>query len=234
VLSPLLLRPCTVHVWQAAADQIPPGALDLLDADERARADRFRRPADCARFAASHAALRRVLARYTDAEPAALRFETLSQGKPVLVREAGAPDLRFSLSHSGRFALVAVGRGQEVGVDIEAERPLPDLLRLAERVASADERGLLARLDEPERSRAFFRLWVAKEAVLKAQGTGLHADPRRLPLRRLDTDHPEPDESSLRGTWALRMLDAPSGYRAALAAEAPLRQIARYLLPSVA
>ena len=225
------LRPETVYVWQADASQVPAGAHDVLSAEERARAGRFRRLADRTRFTASHAALRQILARYAGTAADALVFETRPQGKPALVRLPGSPDLRFSLSHSGSFALVALSLGREVGVDVEQERPLPDLLRLAQRVASPDELGVLARLDGLARQRAFFRLWVAKEAVLKAQGTGLHADPRRLSLHAFQTDQLRLDEATARNGWALAMLGAPPGYRAALAAATPLRSVSRHLLP---
>ncbi|MGC1853430.1 MAG: hypothetical protein WA687_13430, partial [Solirubrobacterales bacterium] len=81
--------------------------------------------------AASHRALRRVLAHYLDADPGEIELRTGEYGKPALA-DPGAP-LRFNLSHSSGAALIAVACGREVGIDIERIRPRHDLLRLAER-----------------------------------------------------------------------------------------------------
>jgi phosphopantetheinyl transferase len=59
--------------------------------------------------------------------------------------------LRFSLSHSGGLALIAVTAGREVGVDIECAR---------ERYTAE-----------------FLRAWVAHEAVVKCRGVGLATPP---------------------------------------------------------
>ena len=218
-------HPADVHVWQAEVGDAPPEAYAVLSADEQARADRFRRPADRTRFAASHAALRHILAAYLPdgPHPSALRFRVAEQGKPHLVVSSGAPDLRFSLAHSGGLALVAVALGREVGVDVELERALPDVLRLASRVAAAHEQEALRLLDERAQARAFFELWVAKEAVLKARGTGLHADPRQVLLDGLSSGTVRlrsdglGDGLSDGAAWALRLVEVREGYRAAVA-----------------
>ena len=217
-------HPADVHVWQADVGDASPEAYAVLSPDEQARADRFCRPADRTRFAASHAALRQILAAYLPdgPHPSALRFRVAEQGKPQLVMPSGAPDLRFSLAHSGSLALVAVALGREVGVDVELERPLPDVLRLAGRVAAPHEQEALQRLDARARVRAFFQLWVAKEAVLKARSTGLHADPRRVLLDGLGTGAVRLRDAGLDGglgdsaAWALHPVDVQEGYRAAV------------------
>ena len=223
--------PGEVQVWQADVSAADAHAYALLSPDEQARADRFRRAPDRARFIASHAVLRRVLARYTPDEPADLRFGIAEQGKPFLLAPDGTPDLRFSLAHSGGLALVAVAAGQEVGVDVEAERPLPDVLRLARRVAAPHEHDALAACDADEQRRAFFRLWVAKEAVLKARGTGLHADARQVLLSSLSEGTVGLRSAGAPGVWTLRTLDTSAGYHAALASEGSIRSVLRQAAP---
>src|SRR5208282_3845449 len=56
--------------------------IALLDADEQTRAGRFVFERDRRRFINAHAALRRILAGYLGADPAALRFEIANGGKP--------------------------------------------------------------------------------------------------------------------------------------------------------
>ena len=224
--------PGEVQVWQADVSAADAHAYALLSPDEQARADRFRRAPDRARFVASHAALRHVLARYVGIRPVDLRFGVAELGKPFLLALDGAPDLRFSLAHSGALALVAVAVGQEVGVDVEAERPLPDVLRLARRVAAPHEREALAACDADEQRRAFFRLWVAKEAVLKARGTGLHADARQVLLSSLSEGAVGLRSAGAPGQWTLRTLDTFEGYHAALASGGAIRSVVRQTAPS--
>ncbi len=60
-----------------------------------------------------------------------------------------------------------------VGVDVERVRPRPRALALARSRLHPKEADALAAVPDAERDEAFARLWTAKEAVLKARGTGL-------------------------------------------------------------
>ncbi len=100
-------------------------------------------------------------------------------------------DVPVSVSRSGPHLLTAVAPGAvAVGVDVEAiaaiERSWPDsVLAPGERAETPEERA---------------RMWVAKEAILKAAGVGLS---RPMDQVRV-ADHP------------ITRLDAPPGYAAAL------------------
>jgi len=113
-----------------------------------------------------------LLAAYAGPDaPAVARGE---HGKPHF--PAPFDTLGFNWSHSGDRALFAVGRGSEafeLGVDIERVRPRPRALELATRFFAPDETATLAALPEARRLNGFLRLWTAKEAVLKANGSGL-------------------------------------------------------------
>ena len=82
-------------------------------------------------------------------------------GKPYF---KGSP-LRFSLAHSGPYAVCAVS-GSDIGVDIETPREGSE--RLAARFFAADENRLVAESPQPDRE--FCRLWVLKESLIKARG----------------------------------------------------------------
>ena len=82
----------------------------------------------------------------------------------------------FSISHCKEAIAVAVC-DEPVGIDIESIRHADD--SLIERVMSEDERSLI-RAKRPkangeclEADRLFTRLWTQKEAIVKAQGTGI-------------------------------------------------------------
>jgi 4'-phosphopantetheinyl transferase len=156
-----------VVVWWAepVAPEDAAGLVALLDADERARLDRFRRAADRARYLAAHALARLGLAELTGKPAAALEFDRTCRcgeqhGKPVL---PGGPG--FSLTHAGELVGVAVHPDGAVGLDVERERALDDLVAMAAHVCSPAETVPYAA--------AFFVLWTRKEALLKAIGTGL-------------------------------------------------------------
>lgn len=108
------------------------------------------------------------------ADAAIIRTE---YGKPLL-REY--PLWQFSLSHSGDWAVCALAKAP-IGIDVQQRRPV-DVLALAERFFAPQEAALLRSLPESEQNRAFFRLWTAKESILKAQGSGLSGGLNRVPI----------------------------------------------------
>jgi 4'-phosphopantetheinyl transferase len=160
-------------VWSAAVDRRPDQLawLDrLLAPEERARAGRFRFARDGTRFAARRAIRRWVLAGYLGTDPASLAFAAGPHGKPAL---AGERELTFSDSESGGLALIAVATRARVGVDLERVRPLPGATRVMERLGTPADRAAFESLRPEDRERGFFRWWTAKEALVKALGTGL-------------------------------------------------------------
>lgn len=92
-------------------------------------------------------------------------FFTDACGKPHA--QNGVP---FNLSHSGDWALLAVGE-QEIGCDIEQIR-LTNTLRLGKTVFTDAEMAALRQ--SPERLGTFFTFWTKKEALLKCMGKGFH------------------------------------------------------------
>jgi 4'-phosphopantetheinyl transferase len=195
----------------------------LLSADERHKAARFRFAHDQLRYSVAHAFVRHVLGAYLGVAPLALTFGVGEYGKPHLIRQAGQPDLRFNLSHSHDRALLAVALGREVGVDVEFARPLDDADLIATSFFSLAERATLQTLPEEEKAAAFYRCWSRKEAVIKVMGLGLS-----MPLDGFDVTL-APDAPALlvavrgtaadRGPWTLYDLPALAGFASALAVE---------------
>ncbi|GAA1678671.1 hypothetical protein GCM10009830_27260 [Glycomyces endophyticus] len=151
----------------------------VLDAAEATRAAGFARRLDRERYTVAHVMLRLLLGAYLGCTPGAVRLVREPcpvcggpHGRPAV---AGAPRLHFSLSHGGSFAMAAFAT-EPVGVDVEpvpGEAAVRDLLGCL----SAVERREFAALAPADRPAAFARAWVRKEARLKADGTGLAADP---------------------------------------------------------
>ena len=210
-----------VRIWLVDLDADDTTASRaLLSPDETARAERFVFDHHRRRFVAGRAGLRRILADELDAAPAALSFTYNTSGKPEL--NQGAPLVRFNVSHSDRYALVAMTTAGAVGVDIEKTRPIADVLRLARTAFSSNELETLTALPANAQEAAFFAGWTRKEAYIKARGDGLRMlgdfdvaltpeEPVRL--KRVEGDAAEP------ARWTLVSLTPVPGYAAALCVE---------------
>ena len=145
----------------------------FLDERELARAGRFRFERDRKRFAFFRAAIRLILGRYVGRPPRELRFAYSPEGKPSLAGRPADDFLEFNLAHSEDVALLAVGRGRRIGVDLERIRDERDTDEIAERFFSRDEVRALRALAPDQRRKAFFSCWTRKEAYVKARGDGL-------------------------------------------------------------
>ncbi len=206
----------------------------LLAEDERVRADRFHFTRDRARFVVGRGHLRLLLGERVGLPPASIRFGTGPHGQPFL-EDGSREGVRFSVSHSGGLALIALTQGQPIGVDVERIRENADLAGLAERFFAAEERDALYAQEAGDRRAWFFQQWTAKEAVLKAVGLGLtgglasivvRADGAGLAVIRSRLAAVEPR------AWTLAPLAVPDGYVATLAVRGVRARAACRWLPS--
>lgn len=181
-----------VDVWLVSLDGNPAqksqdDPASVLSPDEKLRAARFRFEADRSRWVLARSALRTILSDYTGIPPAEMTFVFGPHGKPALATSA---DVEFSLSHAGAWAMVAVTRGVQVGIDIERVRDNVDMAALLRRLGVPDV---------PEDRISLFRAWNRREAMTKAMGGALLDSPT--------------------GNFGMYDLEAPEGYSAALALE---------------
>ena len=214
VVAPLDLHP---EACRAAEAHLTPG--------ERARADRFRRECDRRRFVVARARLRELLAERLDTSPRAVQLTYGRAGKPALGPRHQCAGLRFNVSHCGDVLAVAIVDGCEVGIDIEAVRPLPDADDIAAIVFSAHERTEYRALPPAAKFCGFFNGWTRKEAFVKAIGDGLG-----YPLDQFDVSL-SPDrparllrvggEDADRSPWTLRAFDPAPGMVGAIVVGAP-------------
>ena len=172
-----------VHVWGFLLDadaETMRWARRCLSLDETERADRLVSERRRQEFILAHAALRMVLSGYCGRKPHELLLQRTRAGKPVLQSaDAGLDAIRFNLTHSHGRALIAVAKSRDVGIDLEKVRTEVDVVSLARRFLSHQEQAAIERLETARRHEQFLRLWVGREAALKAEGTGV-----TLPLNR--------------------------------------------------
>lgn len=149
-----------------------------LSPDEERRAARLAFERDRARYFAAHRALRRLLMAHAGLDAPSVVFTAGLFGKPAL---AGAPDWRFSLADCEDVALIGIAGGaDDVGVDIERLRPVPDRFDLAAGLFTTAEQAELEATPPLRRDGAFLRGWTRKEACLKAIGSGLALEARHV------------------------------------------------------
>jgi len=200
------------------------GDVDLLAPDELERAGRFHFTVDRDRYVAGRARLRRYLSARTGVAADRVELRVGPQGKPTLAVDAL---LKFNLSHSGGWAVLALSDGPVVGIDIEDEQAGIAEERIAKYFFARAEADHLESLPPEQRDRAFFECWTRKEAYLKGKGGGLS-----LPLdgfevafgpgrkAQLLSATEDPDDTR---AWTLVDLTqyVPDGFVAALAVQAP-------------
>jgi 4'-phosphopantetheinyl transferase len=229
---PAALRAGAIDLWQVdlSAD-LPLSAATVLSADERERAACLHFSEHRRRWTASRVALRTILAGYGSITPRDLIFAAGPYGKPSL---SGTPDLRFNLSHSEDRALLAVAWRTDVGVDIEAVRPMPELAGVARLVFTEEERVLLFSRDVDQRLATFFVMWTRKEAYIKGTGLGMSARLATISVLPHETGGPRVRSGAAEagcGGWSVLDLPAETGYRAALAVQGPLREVRSHRFP---
>lgn len=192
-------------------------ALALLLADtELARANRYRFDDDRRRSIIARAATRRLLGRYLDADPRSLVIVEDEHGKPVL-RDR---EIEFNASHSGDLVAQAFANDTPVGIDVERRRTLHDCLALSRRYFSAEEDDIVRSAADADD--AFFAIWTAKEAIVKASGKGIRADD----LHTFTVPFRERRLLPVIGGWSVAAVDPPlDGYYGAVAARTGDRRI---------
>ena len=199
------LKQNTIHLWKINLGHHRLKIDDLtriLSPAEIKRAELFHCPQDRAGFKISHLALRLILSKYLSERPELLEFSTNDFGKPFLKNSR----FNFNLSHSGELALVAIAENLHVGVDVELIRAKINYRELADRFFSKDEKSYLQSFYDPEAKKEFFRLWVRKEAFVKAKGCGLSEPLENFSVINAETANKnlfsvEPSDSETNRWW---------------------------------
>jgi 4'-phosphopantetheinyl transferase len=154
-------------IWWLPLTSATPELPARVSPAERARADRYRRPEDRDRSLLSAALLRAAAASVTGVAAADV---AVSRACPDCSEEHGRPmlpgsGLHVSASHSGGWVCVALTRSAPIGVDVE---------QVGRRIVGiAGSIGPPADPTGGDGARALTVLWTRKEAVLKADGSGL-------------------------------------------------------------
>jgi 4'-phosphopantetheinyl transferase len=173
--------------------------------------------------------MRAILSKYVGEPPERISFAFEHRGKPRLGDAHVATNLKFNLSHSADLALLAVVQDCEVGVDVEELRPVKELEHLVARYFHRDEASDVMSATG-NRDAAFFKCWTAKEAVLKAFGSGIAESLDHFRVPPCETSSGWVDVSKMpkfvetSQCWVTR-LDPCDNYEAAIAFLGPQRRV---------
>lgn len=164
----MILKPGAIALWEIFLGDIE--SCDCLEnylsSEENKHATEFKDTKLATRYRIAHAALRLILSQFINIPGQKILFEHTHNGKPLIAASQNS-SLKFNLSHSHERALVGICINNEIGVDIEHIRPVPNMLSIAQRYFHPSE-NITAMTSE-----RFFKLWTAKEAYVKAQGFSL-------------------------------------------------------------
>lgn len=216
-----------VHLWQISLcvrpDEIP-RLRCTLSSQEQHRAARFATDRLTRRFVVCRAATRSILADYAGQDAGQLEFSHTQYGKPALIGPDATALVRFNVSHSADLAVLAVAWQREIGVDVEAIKPIMHMDQMVQRCLSPAEQRAFQNNKGANPTKLFLTYWTHKEAYLKAIGMGL-----QIPLSAIEFDLHEqgqsritglpPGQAGETGDFQVLQLGLGDGYRGALVAQ---------------
>ncbi|MCM1087016.1 MAG: 4'-phosphopantetheinyl transferase superfamily protein [Muribaculaceae bacterium] len=162
-----MIRTYIIDVRQFEDEKLFERALGFVSPYRRQKITLLKHWKDKNRSLGAGIALHKALQDY-GLEERIMEYDVGAQGKPYF---RYYPDIHFSLSHSGHYAICSIG-GVEVGNDIEWVRSGKE--RLAERFFAKEELAWIRRAGTiEEQAERMFRIWTMKESFLKVTGLGM-------------------------------------------------------------
>jgi len=221
----LTLAPQIIQTWQVFLSPWfvqKNDLMTLLNEQELQRAHRFKFDIHRDRFIVARAFLRKILSLYTDIPPEKIEFNYGKRGKPWLAENP--LDLQFNISHSDDVAVYGISQTAEIGIDVEKFSDKYEEA-VAKRFFSPQEYLELSELVPEQRARAFYQIWVKKEAIIKALGEGLYA-----PLADFSIHWNQQNEKILMAPFEIyvQSIDISAAFSAAVAVTGPIKEILRW------
>lgn len=147
--------------------------MSLLPGYEQERIEQFHRWQDAQAGMLGKILLRRELMKIQPMATDILEQLTYSRFRKPFLENV---PVDFNISHSGHVVVCAISTNGRVGVDVEIVQPV-ELSYLAPQMQETEWQEIQA---APDMYRSFFYYWTRKEALLKANGKGLH-----LPMKTI-------------------------------------------------
>lgn len=140
---------------------------DTLQYEEQTRAASITHRRTREQYIAGRAVLRLLIFSLTGMRAPPDLFAEGATGPPIDIYVESIGRLIFSISHSSGKTLLGLANNKQLGVDIEAVRPVRNMPQLATYAFTISEAAWLDTFSPAQAETAFFRTWTRKEAVIK-------------------------------------------------------------------
>ncbi len=189
----------------------------FLSEEEIHKASRFRLMKLTNNYITCRGILRKILSYYLNIKPSSVKFSYTANGKPFVYDSS----LKFNLSHTKTIVVYAFTLNDEIGIDTEKLRVIPDSIRIAERFFSSYERVDLKTVPRDQIDYAFLNCWTRKESFIKARGEGLSYPLKNFSVSVIPGSPPEilwiKDKDYEPAEWALHDINISNDHLSSLA-----------------
>ncbi|HEY9116150.1 MAG TPA: 4'-phosphopantetheinyl transferase superfamily protein [Bacteroidales bacterium] len=147
----------------------------ILSLREVGNSYRYYSETDRQRYILRYGIYRLVLSKYFNISPSELILQTTENGKPFIEKSP----ISFSFSSNGEYCAIAIGKNQQIGIDIELLKDDSEYRQMAKMFFSVAEFDFLENISDEKLPEAFLKIWTAKEAFIKANKV---ADPAQFSI----------------------------------------------------
>lgn len=203
-----------VHVWLIHWRMLEQWLIKnwtVMGTEDRTAVSRYRFTDDRIRSAAGRILSRVLLAEYSGLPLSSIRIKREKYGKPVMDSNIGRI-IKHSVSHSGEVVALAFSRDGRIGIDVEEKREIPEYKDLARNFFTTGES---IKIIKSENDDLFYEYWTAKEAYVKALGTGLSKSLKSFYIEGTYIF----DHKKLQKDWVIFSVNKADGYSVSVAVE---------------
>lgn len=192
----------------------------ILSKDEKTKAYSFKFAKDQEQYLITRGALRCILACYLQKTPESIGINYGEWGKPCLQEPKV---LQFNVSHSGNYSLLAFTKKYEIGIDLELINHSFEVEEIAKTIFSSTELLYWSQSVPEKKVDIFYKIWVGREAFLKAIGKGWLEESKKINEEDLFSykDHIFPDIYK-NNLGFLQHFECIDGYKSALFTKGPV------------
>lgn len=152
-----------------------------IQLEEKERIGRFVFKRDAKRSIIGQLMIRKFLSEAIQLPWSQIKTKRDLNNKPIIE----GFDLNFNVSHDGNFVVLAGEENISVGIDImrncyKGGKSLNEFFRLMQRNFHSNEWTYISKGTDIKKTNSFYRFWCLKESYVKATGTGLTIDLKKI------------------------------------------------------
>ena len=164
-----------LHYYQLNPESLDQNLIFMLSQEEQQKTLRYKFSYDKNLYLIRHLILKKIFLEYN--EYSSLSYDNF--GKATLRNS----NLKFSISKSKEYFITAISKKYQVGIDIEKITYIKDYKKIMSLFLHQEEVNIINSFPKQEHLKLFYRFWTAKEAIVKAVGTGISIDLKSINLK---------------------------------------------------